>query len=91
MVAVEFCAWATPLPTFKHPERAFYIFGPEQGSLERETNLLSACEHTVFIPTRHCMNLAAAVQVVLYDRMAKDAARLGIPLTSLPQSTEAAT
>ena len=69
IVAVEMCPWATPLPEFAHPERALYLFGPEAGSLP--DNLISAAEHTVVIPTRHCMNLAAAVQVVLYDRMAK--------------------
>jgi tRNA(Leu) C34 or U34 (ribose-2'-O)-methylase TrmL len=25
----------------------------------------------IYIPTRYCMNLAATVNVVLYDRMAK--------------------
>ena len=30
------------------------------------------CMHTVQIDTRHCMNLAAIVNVVLYDRLAKE-------------------
>ena len=29
------------------------------------------CEETIYIPTEGCMNLAATVNVVLYDRMAK--------------------
>lgn len=69
IVAVELCPWAKPLPAFEHPERALYLFGPEAGSLPE--NLIAAAEHVVVIPTRHCMNLGAAVQVVLYDRLAK--------------------
>jgi tRNA(Leu) C34 or U34 (ribose-2'-O)-methylase TrmL len=68
-VAVDIVAGATPLPGFLHPERALYIFGPEDGTLGQE--VLSWCEHRVVIPTRSCMNLAACVNVILYDRMAK--------------------
>lgn len=68
-VAVDLVPDATPLPSFQHPQRAFYIFGPEDGTLDEQT--LSWCRHRVMVPTRNCMNLAAAVNVVLYDRMAK--------------------
>ena len=68
-VAVDLLPGATSLPMFNHPERAFYIFGPEDGTLGyRHT---SWCKHSVYVPTRFCMNLAATVNVVLYDRMAK--------------------
>jgi tRNA(Leu) C34 or U34 (ribose-2'-O)-methylase TrmL len=46
-----------------------YIFGPEDGSLPQ--SVVDQCEHVVFIPTTGCMNLAATVNVVLYDRLAK--------------------
>lgn len=52
-----------------HPDRALYIFGPEDGSLDKE--IRDWCEDVVYIPTTGCMNLAATVNVVLYDRMAK--------------------
>jgi tRNA(Leu) C34 or U34 (ribose-2'-O)-methylase TrmL len=54
---------------FVHPENAYYIFGPEDSSIKKE--LLDHCLHVVYIPTIGCMNLAATVHVVLYDRMAK--------------------
>lgn len=76
-IAVDLVEGAHDLRTFTHPERAFYIFGPEDGTLGRQ--VLSWCKATVFVPTRYCMNLAATVNVVLYDRMAKsrDGAHLG--------------
>lgn len=70
VVAVECLDKATPLPRFTHPPRAFYVFGPEDGTLEED--ILSWCTHKIYIPTRNCMNLAAAVQVVLYDRACKN-------------------
>lgn len=68
-VVVEICARAKPLPQFVHPERAFYIFGPEDGSVPDD--VVAQCARVVQVPTRYCMNLAATVNVVLYDRMAK--------------------
>lgn len=68
-VAIELVEGAVPLMDFVHPENAYYIFGPEDGSLQKE--LLEQCVHVVYIPTIGCMNLAATVNVVLYDRMAK--------------------
>jgi tRNA(Leu) C34 or U34 (ribose-2'-O)-methylase TrmL len=68
-VAVELRADATPLPDYDHPQRAFYIFGPEDGDLG--DNVLSWCRDTVYIPTLHSINLAAVVNIVLYDRRTK--------------------
>lgn len=68
-VAIEFIKSARPLTNYVHPESAFYLFGPEDGSLR--TDLVARCRDVVYVPTEHCMNLAATVNVVLYDRMAK--------------------
>ena len=68
-VAVERVAEGTPLPEFEHPECAAYLFGPENGSLDEA--ILERCAHVVSIPGHSCSNLAAAVNVVLYDRIAK--------------------
>lgn len=68
-VAVELLDDARDLTTYVHPERAFYVFGPEDGTLGK--NITSWCRDVVQIPTRYCMNLAATVNVVLYDRLAK--------------------
>lgn len=68
-VAVDLIEGATPLPEYKHPERAIYIFGPEDGTLGQ--SVLGWCRDVVYVPGNGCMNLAATVNVVLYDRMAK--------------------
>lgn len=75
-VAVEVRDAAELLDTFVHPERAVYVFGPEDGSLPRA--VLAVCHRFVRIPTvnRTPLNLAAAVNVVLYDRHAKERAAL---------------
>lgn len=68
-VAVELLPAAQSLVDFEHPEDALYVFGPEDGGLPKPIRL--ACHRFVFIPTHHCLNLAAAVNVVLYDRRLK--------------------
>jgi tRNA(Leu) C34 or U34 (ribose-2'-O)-methylase TrmL len=68
-VAIDLIDGAQPLQEYKHPERAFYIFGAEDATLG--DRVLSWCRDVVYIPTKGCMNLAATVNVVLYDRMAK--------------------
>ena len=68
-VAVDLVEGAEPLVDYKHPERAFYIFGPEDGTLGR--SVTDRCRDVVYVPTHGCMNLAATVNVILYDRLAK--------------------
>jgi len=68
-IAVDLVEGATSLAAFQHPIRAFYVFGPEDGTLGKA--VLSWCKYSVMVPTRNCMNLAATVNVVLYDRAAK--------------------
>jgi len=69
IVCVELAIGATALPSFTHPGKALYLFGPEDGSLPQE--LVDKANHVVYVPTTGCMNLAATVNVVLYDRLAK--------------------
>lgn len=71
-VAVELALGATPLTEFEHPAKAIYLFGPEDGSLDQST--IDACDHVVYIPATNSLNLAASVNVLLYDRMQKMAA-----------------
>jgi tRNA(Leu) C34 or U34 (ribose-2'-O)-methylase TrmL len=68
-VAVDLIDGATPLPEYKHPERAFYVFGAEDNTLGNR--VLRWCRDVVYVPTNRCMNLAACVNVILYDRMVK--------------------
>lgn len=65
-VAVEIREDSQMLFDFVHPENPMYIFGPEDGGLDRA--VLQHCHRFVQIPTRHCLNLAAAVNVVLAHR-----------------------
>lgn len=68
-VAVEIAPGAVQLPAYTHPERAFYVFGAEDQTLGRGT--LAWCRDVIYIPVSRCLNLAACVNVVLYDRCAK--------------------
>lgn len=72
IVAVDLVEDAVSLVDFCHPPRALYLFGPESGTLTGRH--LAAAQHRVSVPTRDCMNLAATVCVVLYDRLAKGGA-----------------
>ena len=68
-VAVDLIDGAIPLPIFVHPERAFYIFGAEDNTLGKR--ITDRCRYKVMIPSDGCLNLAAAVNVILYDRISK--------------------
>jgi len=69
-VAVELISGAVPLPSYQHPPRAFYVFGQEDGTLGQR--VLSWCRDVVYVPGNGCLNLAACVNVVLYDRSLKE-------------------
>jgi tRNA G18 (ribose-2'-O)-methylase SpoU len=67
LIGVELLDEAIELPSFRHPLNAAYVFGPERSSLSAA--MVARCEHVVRIPTRFCINLAAAGAIVMYDRM----------------------
>lgn len=69
VVCIELAIGATPLPLFHHPDNAIYLFGPEDGTLSQDT--VNLADSVVFIPAQSSLNLAAAVNVVLYDRQLK--------------------
>jgi tRNA(Leu) C34 or U34 (ribose-2'-O)-methylase TrmL len=69
VVCVDLIEGASPLPAFKHPDKALYIFGPEDGTIKQA--VIDQADAVVYIPTSGCMNLAASVNVILYDRLAK--------------------
>lgn len=68
-VCIELTPNAEPLTTFVHPENAVYVFGPEDGNVSQAFRGL--CHRFVYIPAYHCLNLSAALNVVLADRMMK--------------------
>lgn len=69
LVCVDLVEGATCLPEFNHPENALYLFGPEDGSISQE--LIDLADEVIYIPATNSLNLAAAVNVVLYDRVVK--------------------
>lgn len=68
-VAVDLVEGAKSLINYSHPQRAFYVFGAEDQTLGKR--ILDSCRDRVMVPTQGCMNLAASVNVILYDRLAK--------------------
>lgn len=69
VICIELVKGATPLTKFVHPEKAFYIFGPEDGSVDQE--IVDRADEVVYIPTKGCLNVAMSVNIVLYDRLLK--------------------
>ncbi len=71
LVCVDLVEGAVPLPDFDHPDKAIYVFGPEDGTIDQD--IIDSADAVVYVPTIGCMNLASSVNVLLYDRMAKTA------------------
>ena len=69
IICVELVEGAIPLPSYVHPLSAHYVFGPEDGSISQA--IIDQADDVVYIPTVGCLNLAATVNVMLYDRLAK--------------------
>lgn len=71
LVVIEQTDDATDLPGFTHPERAVYLLGAEDRGVPEE--LIEDADHVIQIPSRHCLNVAVAGSIVIYDRLAKEA------------------
>jgi tRNA(Leu) C34 or U34 (ribose-2'-O)-methylase TrmL len=67
LIGVELTPDAIELPSFKHPSRAAYVFGPERGDLSPETQ--KHCDFILKIPMKFCINVAIAANIVMYDRL----------------------
>jgi tRNA(Leu) C34 or U34 (ribose-2'-O)-methylase TrmL len=85
-VCIELIPSAQPLTTFVHPLDAAYVFGPEDGHVSQAFRGL--CHHFVYIPAHHCLNLAAAINVVLADRIMKRQMAGDVPMVNLAALTE---
>ena len=79
IVCVDLVEGAIALPHFNHPQQAFYIFGPEDGTIKQ--TMIDSADEVVYVPTEGCMNLAASVNVILYDRLSKLATKTDSGLT----------
>lgn len=69
-IAVELCDKAKPIKNFIHPKSAIYLLGPEDGSIKKE--IIEQCAYCIQIPTTHCLNVATAGSIVMYDRIIKE-------------------
>jgi tRNA G18 (ribose-2'-O)-methylase SpoU len=67
LIGVELLDEAVELPSFAHPPRAAYVFGPERSSLSPE--MVARCDFLVKIPTSFCINVGVAGAIVMYDRL----------------------
>ena len=67
LVGIELLDDAVDLPSFRHPQRAAYVLGPERDSLSPE--LVERCDLTIKIPTKFCVNVGIAGAIVMYDRI----------------------
>jgi len=69
VIAIELTEGAIPLPEFVHPTAAFYILGPEDGTINQ--SIIDQCESVVYVPTQSSLNLAVTANIILYDRLCK--------------------
>lgn len=69
VVCVELVPGAKALPEFDHPDCSIYVFGAEDNSIPQD--IINRADDVVYVPTIGSMNLAATVNVVLYDKLVK--------------------
>jgi len=67
LVAVEFTEDSIELPSFRHPQSAAYILGPEMGNVSPE--MMERADHVIKIPMQFCINVGVAGALVMYDRL----------------------
>lgn len=67
LVAVELLEDSVDLPSFRHPQQAVYVLGPELGNVSDE--MLARCDYKIKIPMKFCVNVGVAGALVMYDRL----------------------
>jgi ribosomal protein L37AE/L43A len=82
-VAVEMVDDAESIVSFKHPDNATYLFGPEDGKLSED--IIDSCKYKIKIPTAYSLNLAACVACIGHDRMLKEAMKPKAEKPSCPK------
>ena len=75
VVVLERTEGATPLHEFEHPRRAFYVFGPEDGSVPKD---IFPDAPRICIDTEGSLNLGVAVNLTLHDRRVRGDFSTGI-------------
>ncbi len=69
LIGVELDEKAHKVETFTHPERCVYLLGAEDNGLTKEA--ITRCQKLVQLPGDHCMNVAVAGSLIMYDRLIK--------------------
>lgn len=69
LIGVELDERATCVKDFSHPERCIYLLGAEDNGLTIEAK--EKCKTLVQLPGNHCMNVAVAGSLIMYDRIIK--------------------
>lgn len=73
LIAVELLENAKPIYDFVHPHNAIYLLGAEDQGIP--ANIISRCHETIFLPTKHSLNVANMGTIVCYDRKLKEVHR----------------
>lgn len=71
LIGIELDAHSIPISKFQHPERGVYLLGAEDHGLSNDARDL--CDYIIQIPGDHCLNVAVAGSIALYDRILKEA------------------
>lgn len=70
IICVEQADGAIPLCKFSHPARCLYLLGAEDHGLS--DGVIQQCHGLIQIHgARHCLNVAVAGSIVMYDRVSK--------------------
>jgi tRNA G18 (ribose-2'-O)-methylase SpoU len=69
LIGVELVDKSEDIINYVHPERAVYLLGAEDSGLPDK--ILNKCHRIIQIPGRHCLNVATAGSIILYDRLLK--------------------
>lgn len=72
LMGIEIDHRSTPICRAVHPERCIYLLGAEDHGLSKRA--LEKCHGMLVLPGDYSMNVAVAGSIVMYDRMAKEAA-----------------
>jgi len=69
LVGVELDERSEDIKSFAHPKCCVYLLGAEDNGLPEKA--LQKCKHIVQLPGEHCLNVAVAGSIVMYDRKIK--------------------
>jgi tRNA(Leu) C34 or U34 (ribose-2'-O)-methylase TrmL len=73
-----------PITYFEHPEKAVYVFGPEDGDISQ--SFRRHIHQFIYVSTLSCLNLAVITGVVLADRLQKDQLAGKVPVRSVEET-----